>query len=108
MLQIVERNCEIMDSKYRLFKTGLHISLIVLLLLYISISHDEINAISKTPFLAFSIVISVLYLIFYRRNSIFCYESFFLLLYILSAFFYNLVIENLLDTSTVSAAFFNT
>lgn len=108
MWRIAETNCAIMESKYRLFVTGLYISFFLLFALYWGCQFDSAYTLPRIPFLVFSIIISVLYLIVYRRNSIFCCESFFLLLYILSTFFYDIVIENSLDTSTVSAAFFNT
>lgn len=80
----------------------------MLLILYVCNELAEVSSLNRVPFVVFSIIISTLYLIIYRKNGLFCYETFFLIFYILSAFFHDIIIKNLVDTSTVMAAYFNT
>lgn len=97
-----------MGKLNQIYKICLWGGFFVLLVLYVFCSYGTYRSFDRTPFLIFSLIISILYLIIYRKNTFFCYETFFLLLYIISAFFYDIIIKNLLDTSTVIAAYFNT
>lgn len=67
--------------------------------------HGGGAALPVFPFLAGSVAVCVLYLYIYRRGSLFCFETLFFVLYILSAFFTTLVVDNLGPGVTVSNLF---
>ena len=97
-----------MESLNKLFNFLLWGSLFVLGVLYMSCSmYDTLDLLPNISFLIVSILLSVLYLVIYRRNSIFCYETFFLLLFVLSTYFNEIIVKNMLDTSNVMLAYFN-
>ena len=50
----------------------------------------------------------MLYLLNYRRDSLFCYETFFYFLYILCVFFSDIVLENLGVNDIVSSVYYTT
>lgn len=91
----------------QIYKISLWGGFAVLLILYFISSFEKAITYNRIPFLLYTIMISVLYLFIYRRKNIFCYETFFLLLFIISAFFYDIVINNMIDTSSVIAAYYN-
>lgn len=108
MSLIAEKNLKIMVKQINIFRNALLTSFFVLMAMYLVCIYSSLGSLPRLPFLLFSIVISLCYLLLYRSNSLFCFESFFLFIYILSTFFNEIVIENLPDSSVVSAAFFNT
>lgn len=93
----------------RFFYRGLWIVALLLMLLYfLSISNSIDDEIPRFPFLIGTIIIGFLYIIRYRRNDIFCYETIFFILYIISVFFRDIILDNLLDDSMVSSVFYTT
>lgn len=80
----------------------------VLLVLYIDVSiTKDVLGLNRIVFLIGTIVMSVLYLSTYRRHNLMCFESIFLVLYILCVFFQELVLDNLLNDSMVSDVFYH-
>ena len=76
--------------------------------LYIILTFSNNNIeLPRIPFLVSSVIISVLYLFLYRRETLFCYETFFFIFFILSVYFYDIVIDNLADARMISPIFFN-
>lgn len=80
----------------------------VLLVLYMDVSiTKDVLGLNRIVFLIGTIVMSVLYLSTYRRHDLMCFESIFLVLYILCVFFQELVLDNLLNDSMVSSVYYH-
>lgn len=84
--------------------------LFVLLGLYFSLSLSSFAyiQIDRLAYLILCVVMSVLYLFQYRRNSLFCYETIFFFLYILCVFFSDIVLDNLGVNDIVSPVYYTT
>ena len=80
----------------------------VLLVLYIDVTLLKgVLGLNRIVFLIGTIVISVLYILTYRRHDLMCFESIFLVLYILCVFFQELILDNLSNDSMVSPVFYH-
>ena len=84
------------------------VAIILISLYFVSVLGVSTRELPRMPFLIGSIVIGVLYIIRYRKNDIFCYETIFFILYVISVFFRDIVLDNLVDDSMVSSVFYTT
>ena len=76
----------------------------VLGLCFLKISEAEaVQVPSRRLFLAITVVDVVLYLYFYRRDNLCCFEFIFFFLYIISVFFQELIINNIVDDFNVTS-----
>ena len=91
------------------FYRGLWILAALLITLYfMNYTESIIVELPRMPFLIGTIVICFLYIIIYRRNDIFCYETIFFILFVLSVYFRDIVLDNLFDDSMVSSVLYTT
>lgn len=102
------------ETSLRKYSNNFHIFPIVifvaLLGLYVSLSMTSFAyvQINRFAYLAMCIVMSILYLLHYRRKTLFCYETIFFILYILCVFFSDIVLDNLRINVSVSSVYFTT
>lgn len=79
----------------------------VLILAYVLVvDAGGLVKLDRTYFLFGVILVSISYLLRYRRKELLCFETIFFSLYILSVFFKELVLEKVLDDSTISPLFY--
>lgn len=95
------------SNKFHIFSILVFIFFLVLYV-YLDLNSFANIQISRLTYLVLCVVMSFLYLLFYRRNSLFCYETFFFPLYILCVFFSDIVLENLVGNELVSSVYFTT
>lgn len=93
------------SNKFHIFPIAIFVALLGL---YVSLSltsfaHVQIN---RFAYLAMCIVMSILYLLHYRRKTLFCYETLFFSLYILCVFFADIVLNNIESNTIVSSLFY--
>ena len=95
------------SNKFHFLPIGIFVGLLGLYfcLSLSSFAHIQID---RLAYLILCIVMSMLYLLNYRRDSLFCYETFFYFLYILCVFFSDIVLENLGVNDIVSSVYYTT
>lgn len=102
------------ETSLRRYSNNFHIFPIAIFLVLIglygslyltSFTHVQIN---RFVILAMGIIMSILYLYHYRRNSLFCYETLFFTLYILCVFFAEIVLDNIGSDTIVSSLVYTT
>lgn len=95
------------SSSINFFDGLLYILLACLLFLYIFSSYSEITLmLNRYTFLYGMVILSFLYLFKYRKDNLFCFETIFFILYILSVFFNELILFNINDNSSVSSVYY--
>lgn len=95
------------SNKFHFLPIGIFVGLLGLysFLSIYSFVHIQID---RLTYLILCIVMSILYLLHYRRNSLFCYETIFYFLYILCVFFSDIVLDNLGVNNIVSSVYYTT
>ena len=90
-----------------LFYIFLWVLFAFLLGIYFLVSNYSIPFIlNRKVFLIGMIILCSIYIINYRKHNLFCFETIFFALYILSTFFKELIVDSLLDNSVVSSVFY--
>lgn len=81
----------------------LGINIATFIVLVLENSDGSTYEFSGIPFLTISIAMSVGYLYFFRRRHLFCFETIFIIIYILSTYFIEIVIMNVGAESVISS-----
>lgn len=96
---------KIIDKSYKVL---LCISSVVLFMIYI-IYDGEFNmmpdAVNRQSCFIYSIIISILFIILFRRDNLFCPEVLILIVFVFSSFFNEIILENLESLHGVSSVF---
>ena len=102
-----EKSLRRYSNKFHIFPISIFVALLGLYvsLSFTSFAHIQIN---RFAYLAMCVAMSILYLLHYRRKSLFCYETIFFALYILCVFFSDMVLDNLGVNVSVSSVYFTT